>query len=74
MALLHVVANARLNPFTTKSQMAREYANEIAILASLGYISTEFMEGSYGNIWLATANGLAWLEVMEDFVKDVLID
>lgn len=74
LRLMHVVDETRLNPFTTKSTVAREFANEVGTLACLGYITTECAEQTFGNKWLATANGLAWHEVMTEFMNDVLTD
>ena len=74
LGLMHVIEETRYSPFTTKSTRARVYANEVGTLASLGYITTECAEQTFGNKWLATANGLAWLEVMTEFMNDVLTD
>lgn len=64
--LFSVMLRARLEPFTTKSNAARNCATEIALLASEGLLSTKVQEGAYGNVWLVTEAGLGWMEDVED--------
>jgi nanoRNase/pAp phosphatase (c-di-AMP/oligoRNAs hydrolase) len=67
MMVAMVVDTARFSPFTTKSGFARMAANEIAIAASEGFISTQLSESSYCNKWMVTADGLEFLkEVMHE--------
>ena len=67
MMVAMVVDTARFAPFTTKSGFARMAANEIAIAASEGFISTQLSESSYCNKWMVTADGLEFLkEVMHE--------
>ena len=63
--LFGVMVKARVEPFTTKSDTARVCANEIALLASEGLLTTKVHEGAYGNIWMVTEDGLAWMEEVE---------
>lgn len=56
-----VLVRAHLAPFKTKSDFARLYANDVASLASRGYISTWLPGGLYGNDWRLTAPGLFYL-------------
>lgn len=47
---------------TTKSDFAREYADYIAMAASMGFISTRITESIYGRQWQITSRGLVALE------------
>lgn len=47
---------------TTKSDFAREFADFIAMAASMGLISTRITESVYGRQWQITARGLVALE------------
>lgn len=64
-----VVAKARMQPFTTKSDFARMAANEVALAASEGFISTRVNESQYCNMWMVTYEGLAFLESVEETVE-----
>lgn len=44
--------------FRTKSNFAREYANEVALCASLGLISTKIKGTTFGATWHITKQGL----------------
>ena len=68
MQLFSVMVRARVEPFTTKSDTARRCANEIGLLASEGLLTTKVHEGSYGNVWLTTEEGLSWMEEVESVV------
>ena len=57
-----VLEHARLRPFTTKSDIARALANEIAVCACDGLITTRVSDTTIGNIWMITADGLEALE------------
>lgn len=57
---------ARIRPFTTKSTMARDAANEIGMCASEGLLTTKINETTYGNVWLVTQDGLDYMEELED--------
>ena len=47
--------------FTTKSDFARVYANQVAVAASLGYITTQVRGHTFGTTWLITKDGLSIL-------------
>ena len=57
-----VVTMARTRPFTTKSDFARVAANEIAISASEGLITTRVNDEAFGNVWLITQSGMEFIE------------
>ena len=50
------------SPFTTRSDFAREWADDIAMEAILGNITTLNADGSYGNVWRITSKGIAEVE------------
>lgn len=58
-----IVEKAWREPFTTKSDFARENANDVAAAASLGYITTALngddTMADFSNAWLVTAKGLS---------------
>lgn len=56
---LTVLAKAWYEPFTTKSDFAREHADFVAMCASEGYITTKVDEDAYGNKWVITQDGIA---------------
>lgn len=70
MTIFLVVAKARQEPFTTKSEFARYAANEIALCASEGFITTKVNEQMYGNVWMVTQLGLEYLESLDDVLSD----
>lgn len=49
------------NSFSTKSDFAREYADYVAMAASLGWITTRIMTDVFGRQWCPTAKGLGAL-------------
>ena len=57
-----VLEHARLRPFKTKSDIARALANEVAVCACDGLITTRVNDMAIGNIWMITAEGLEALE------------
>lgn len=57
-SLGEVLQRAWIAPFSTKSDFARQYANEVALAASVGLISVEVLPETYGTNWLITPNGL----------------
>lgn len=61
-----VLVAARTSPFTTKSDMARKFANEVALAASEGMLTTKMSETQFTNVWMITADGLAFMEGFED--------
>ncbi len=46
------------HPYKLQSDFAREWAQQVAALASMGYISTLEEPGVYGNKWRITGIGL----------------
>lgn len=60
--IMAVIAKAKLEPFTTKSDFARQFANPVALAACEGLISTKLDENTYTNIWMVTSDGLDWYE------------
>ena len=69
-AVYMVLAMARLKPFTTKSTMARDAANEIALCASEGFLTTKVNDVTFSNVWMVTARGLEYMEECEDVLSD----
>jgi hypothetical protein len=63
--LIDLLYRAWSEPFTTKSDFAREYADLIGMAASDGLITTRQATGLYGNKWLITAPGLKTLDLLE---------
>jgi len=61
-----VVSLAREKPFTTKSDFARMAANEVAIAASEGLITTRINDEAFGNVWLITQQGMGFIEGFND--------
>lgn len=66
LAIYKVLLKARQSPFTTKSDFARYAANEVALCASEGLITTHLEEHTYTNTWMVTADGMAWMEGFSD--------
>ena len=61
-----VVTLARTKPFTTKSDFARMAANEVAIAASEGFITTRVNDEAFSNVWIITQAGLEFVEGFND--------
>lgn len=56
----NVLREAWREPFYVSSNFAREFSVEVALAASLGFISTVSPSGnSYGRTWHITAAGIA---------------
>jgi hypothetical protein len=53
-----VLHEAYLHPFKLQSDFARGYAQEVAALASMGYITTYEQPRQFGNKWRITGIGL----------------
>ena len=70
MAVYGLLSRAIQKPFTTKSDLARAAANEIALCASEGFLTTALPNGHYTNTWMITATGLAWLEEATDALSN----
>ncbi len=65
-AMYLTIERARRDPFTTRSNFARNAAEIIAICACEGLISTKLNEEQFGNLWLVTAEGLEYMEWFDD--------
>lgn len=59
--LASVVMMARLQPFRTKSDFARQQADYVAIAASLGLISVADGALSFNRDWRVTSKGMRYL-------------
>ena len=64
-AIQLVLQQAHLQPFTTKSDFARLYADAIAIAASDGFITTKLAVGLYSRSWSLTPSGLSHLYTLQ---------
>jgi hypothetical protein len=62
--LLRLLQRVHSYSITTKCDLAREYADEIAAAASRGFISVLVVPGGsiYGRRWKVTTLGLAYLQ------------
>lgn len=56
-----VLKRAWLVGFRTKSNFAREFADEVAIAASLGLISTKIGRDQFDKTWHITRKGMDYL-------------
>lgn len=56
-----VLRRAWLHGFRTKSDFARAYADEVAVAASLGLISTKIGADSFDRTWHITRKGMDYL-------------
>lgn len=56
-----VIERAWLQGFRTKSNFARLYADEVAIAASLGFISTKIGKEKFDKTWHITRKGLDYI-------------
>lgn len=56
-----VLRRAWLQGFRTKSNFAREYADEVAIAASLSLISTKIGKDKFDKTWHITRKGLDYI-------------
>lgn len=64
--VLCVLQRARVKPFTTKSDFARMAANEVALCASDGLITTRLDDNIVSNVWVVTQDGMVALEELTD--------
>lgn len=65
MNIDNVLRKAWLQGFRTKSDFARQFANEVAIAASLGLISTKIGSERFDKAWHITRKGLGFLQESE---------
>lgn len=61
MNLRTVLDRAWRSGFSTKSDFARTNANEVAVAASQGLITTHLKGNTFGTTWLITREGLSVL-------------
>ncbi len=76
MITMHgVLDRAWRNPFTTKSDFAREAADYVAIASFEGMITTKIATDTWGNEWLITDLGMAFREdlrvTLEELADDI---
>ena len=50
---------------STKSNLARQAADVIAMAASAGWLTTQIAPMQFGRVWLLTTSGLATLNIMK---------
>jgi hypothetical protein len=60
MNLGDVLWRAWRSGFSTKSDFARHMANEVAVAACLGLITTKISGKTFGNTWYITKKGLEY--------------
>lgn len=57
-----VLSRSHFEGFTTKSDYARDHADIVAMLACVGFISTQIGSYQWSNLWKITADGLTFLQ------------
>lgn len=59
-------------PITTKADLSREYADEIAEASSLGFLTTAIIPGRalHGRLWKMTPEGLLYLFENANVIAD----
>jgi len=67
-AMYECLARARFGGFTTKSAYARRAATSIAVAATEDLITTKVSEDIWGNRWIITEFGNAYMREIEDDV------
>ena len=53
------------SPYTTKSDFARAHANYVAMCASEALITTKIADDTWGNEWLITEMGMAFMQELQ---------
>ncbi len=66
----HVLEQAKIKPYTTKSDFARQWATQVALAACEGLLSTRLNDAQFTNVWMVTADGLYWMSEVEDVLRD----
>lgn len=61
-----VVTVAYMGGFAVQSNYARSFSSEVAAAASMGLITTENIDGTYGRIWRPTTDGLLWCRELRE--------
>ena len=72
VSLYIVLDRAWRNPFTVKSDFARDGALHIAIAASEGFITTKVDTDSWGRRWCITEIGMEVKADIDDVLKEIL--
>ena len=72
VSLYIVLDRAWRNPFTVKSDFARDGALHIAIAASEGFITTKVDTDSWGRRWCITEVGMEVKGDIDDVLKEIL--
>lgn len=72
MCLYTVLDRAWRNPFTVKSDFAREGAMHVSIAASEGFISTKIDEDVWGKKWLITEVGMEVKGELDEVIEEIL--
>ncbi len=72
-SVYEVLFKARTNPFTTKSNTAREAADIVAMLAVSGFLTTKLPDGDYVNVWMITPTGIKWMEMLVEKLRPDLL-
>ena len=62
------------NPFTVKSDFAREGALHVAICASEGFITNKIETDTWGRKWLITEVGMEVKKEVDDVLETILQD
>jgi len=62
------------NPFTVKSDFAREGALHVAICASEGFITNKVETDTWGRKWLITEVGMEVKKEVDDVLEKILHD
>lgn len=66
-----VLDKAQREPFTVKSNFARQAAWFIAICASKGLLTTEVNNDVFGNHWLITFAGIDFKEHLDESIQEL---
>jgi len=65
-----VLEQAKIKPYTTKSDFARQWATHVALASCEGLLSTRLNDEQFTNVWMVTADGLDWMSEVEDVCRD----
>lgn len=70
--LLELLQRVWTYAFTTKSDTARVYADEIAEASSRGFLTSQVVPGRvlFGRLWKITSPGILWLETNSALIAD----
>lgn len=72
VALFIVVDRAWRNPFTVKSDFAREGALHVAIAASEQFITTKIEEDTWGRHWIVTPTGMEVHDDINQILQEIV--